>query len=183
MRTLTALRDTPVPLILIAAGLFLLAFSLGPLLRERIKIPSKRQNTSIGAGLLLLLLGISLYLLPALASALLRTDPPVIMGVTIREDHAGEELVYQQEINFYDEDGNTNIVERELIDLSDPSQQQYIKLENEVIDDLPAIQRIRSTATSTWHCEGHTYVATVQATLVDSDGNRSEPVRYRIECK
>lgn len=183
MQMLTALRNTPVPLILIAAGLFLLAFSLGPLLRERTKTPDKRQNTSIAAGLLLLLLGIGLYLGPALASALFRTNPPVIMGVVIREEHAGGELVYQQEINFYDEDGNTHAVERELIDLSDPSQRPSIQLADWEIDDPPAVQRIRSTAINTWHCAGHLYVATVQATLVDRDGNRSEPVRYRIECK
>lgn len=183
MQILTALKNTPLPIVLIAAGLYFLVFSLGPLIRGGIQDPGKRQNASIATGLILLLLGISLYLLPALAGALFRTDPPVILGVIIRENHEGSELVYQQEVNFYDEDGNTNLLERELIDISDPSQGEYIDVENVSIEAQPAIQKIRSTATDTWHCGGHIYVATVQVTLVDQDGNRSEPVRYRIECK
>jgi hypothetical protein len=142
----------------------------------------KRQKIIITLGGILLLFGVSLYLLPTLFANFGKTSPPTIMGVVIRKSVEEGELVISQEINFYDEDGNTNLVEWELVDLSDPSQRQYIRLQNGAIDDLPALQKIRSTVKKSWRCEGRTYVATIEVTLLDRDGNRSEPVRYTIEC-
>jgi hypothetical protein len=111
------------------------------------------------------------------------SNPPTILGVTVRADQEASGLVYHQEINFFDEDGNTNQVERELVDLSDPSQRPFIQIQNGTVDALPEVQNIRATVTQTWRCEGHIYVATLEVSLVDSQGNRSEPVRYRIDCK
>ena len=144
---------------------------------------SKRLKTFIAIGSILLLFGISLYLFLKIAGNLSATNPPTILGVIIREGRLKGELVFYQEINFYDEDGNTNLVEWELVDLSDPSQRQYMQLQDGVVDDLPQIQKIRSTAKGTWHCEGRTYVAILDVSLLDRDGNRSEAVRYKIECK
>lgn len=142
----------------------------------------KRKKVFIALGCILLLFVVSLYLHPTLVKNFGKTSPPTIMGVVIRKSLEDGELVISQEINFYDEDGNTNLVEWELVDLSDPSQRQYIQLQNGVIDDLPAVQKIRSTAIGIWRCVGRTYVATIEVSLLDRDGNRSEPVRYTIEC-
>jgi hypothetical protein len=129
---------------------------------------------------------VSLFLLPAGMAGMTgfsRSNPPTILGVTIRADQAASGLVYHQEINFYDEDGDTRQVERELVDLSDPSQRPFIPVQNGPVDAPPEVQKIRATLSETWRCEGHIYLATIEATLVDSRGNRSEPVRYRIDCK
>jgi len=183
MEIFTGLKDTPIPTILLVAGVFIQTYSIVTQISGKIKVSSKRQNISIAIGIVLLLFGISLYLFPTIGGGFGVTSPPTVMGVTIRESLEEGELVYYQEINFYDEDGNTNVVEWDLVDLSDPSQRQYIQLQNGVINDLPAVQKIRSSVTETWYCDGYVYVATLEVSLVDSDGNRSEPVRYIIECR
>jgi hypothetical protein len=183
MKILNVLKDTPIPTILVVAGLLFLVLSFMTKDGWKIKAPGKQQKVSIAIGAVLLFFGISLFLFPTMADNLGLNNPPTIMGVTIRESHEGGELVYYQEINFYDDDGNTNTVEWDLVDLSDPAQRQYIHLQNGVINDLPEIQKIRSTTTGTWYCEGRIYVATLEVSLLDRDGNRSESVRYTIDCK
>lgn len=143
----------------------------------------KRKNTPIAIGILLLLFGISLYLFLTMGDSSGVTNPPTILGVTIRESRDEGELVIYQEINFYDDDGNTDFVKWDLVDLSDPSQRQYIQIQDGVVNDLPEVQKIRSTTKGTWYCEGRIYVATLEVSLSDRNGNRSEPVRYTIKCK
>jgi len=179
---LTVLKDTPIPTILVVGGIFFLALSIVTQIGGKIKVSRKRQNTSIAIGAVLLVIGIALYLIPAPGNGPGASDAPTILGVTIRQTHEGDQLVIYQEVNFYDEDGNTNAVEWELIDLSDPSQREYIDIHNGVVDAPPELQKIRAQVTGTWYCEGHSYVATLAVTLVDLEGNRSEPVRYTVDC-
>jgi hypothetical protein len=183
MGILTVLKNSPIPIILVLTGIVFLFLPSATQNVWKIKLPDRQQKISIAVGIGLLFLGLSMYLIPAIGDSLGANRPPTIMGVIIRASHEAGELVYYQEINFYDGNGNTNIVERELVDLSDPSQRQFIQIQNGVIDDLPQIQKIRSTTTETWHCEGRVYVATVKVSLLDKDGNRSKPVRYSIDCK
>jgi hypothetical protein len=183
MKILTVLKDTPIPTVLVLSGFFFLILSFRTQNGWKIKVSSKRQKVTVAIGAILLFFGISLYLFPTMADNFGLVSPPTILGVTIRESHEGGELVYYQEVKFYDDDGNTNSVEWDLVDLSDPSQRQFIHLQNGVINDLPAIQKIRSTTTEAWYCEGRSYVATLEVSLSDRDGNRSKPVRYTIECK
>ena len=182
MEILTLLKDTPIPIILVIGGIFFLFLSIVNQAGGKIKVSGKRQNTSIAIGIVLFLIGISLYLLPTVGNSLGLTSPPTILGVTIRESRVEGELVIRQEINYYDDDGNTDFVDWELVDLSDPSQRQYIQIQDGVVNDLPEVQKIRSTTTGTWYCEGRVYVAILEVSLSDRDGNRSKPVRYRIEC-
>lgn len=183
MEVLTVLKDTPIPTILIAAGILFLVLSTMTHLGGKIELSGKQQKVSIAIGIVLLFSGSGLYLLPTMGEDPGVTSPPTILGVTIRESREEGELIIYERINFYDENGNTNVVERDLVDLSDPSQRQFIQIQNGVINDLPEIQKIRSSTTSTWYCEGRVYVATIEVSLLDKDGNRSEPVRYTIECK
>lgn len=143
----------------------------------------KPRRISYLIGIFLLIFATSLVLFLRNAVNLSSTSPPTILGVTIREGRINGGLVFYQEIDFYDEDGNTNLLKLELVDLSDPSEHQYMQLEDTPIDALTQIQKIRATATKIWRCEGHTYHATLDASLSDRDGNRSKAVRYRIECK
>ena len=183
MEILTALKDTSIPTILVIAGIFFLTLAIMTQFGWKIKVSSKQQKISVVIGIVLLVFGISLYLFPTMGASFGAKSPPIILGVTIRESREEGELVIYQEINFYDDDGNTNLVEWELVDLSDPSQRQYIQDQNGTINDLPEIQKIRSTAIRAWFCEGRVYVATLEVSLSDRDGNRSEPVRYTIKCK
>jgi hypothetical protein len=183
MEILSVLKNSPIPIILVLTGIVFLFLPSAAQNVWKIKLPGRQQKTSIAVGLGLLFLGLSIYLIPAVGASLGANNPPTIMGVTIRASREAGELVYYQEINFYDEDGNTNIVERKLVDLSDQSQRQYIQIQDGVVDDSPQIQKIRSATTETWHCEGRIYVATLEVSLLDKDGNRSKPVRYSIDCK
>lgn len=182
MELFTALRETPIPGILLAVGIFLLAFSLGPRFKGNARPVSGRQRNFTVIGLALLLIGSGLYLAPFVIDALDLTKPPTILGVTIRKSQEGSELVYYQEINFYDDDGNTYLMQRHLVDLSDPAQRELIQVGDSAVDAAPELQRIRATAVEAWHCGGRTYVATVEVTLLDRNGNKSESIRYAINC-
>ena len=183
MEILTVLKYTLLPTVLVAAGIIFLILALRAQTGGKTRIFSKRQYISMAIGIVLLLFGISSFLSFAARNSSGLNSPPTILGVTIRESHEGGELVYYQEVNFYDEDGNTNVVERNLVDLSDPAQRQYIQIQNGVINDVPEVQKIRSTTTEPWYCDGRVYVATLEVSLLDKDGNRSERIRYTIDCK
>ena len=182
MEILTALKDTPIPIILVVTGFFFLALAAMTQIGWKIKMSGQQQKMSLILGGVLLLLGISLYLLPGMGNRFGAENPPTILGVTIREGREEGEPVIYQEINFYDDDGNTNRVEWELIDLSDPAQSQYIPTQNGVVNALPELQKIRATVTRTWFCEGRVYDVTLEVSLLDKDDNRSESVRYIIRC-
>ena len=183
MEILTTLKDSPIPTILVVAGFFFLALALMNQIGWKIKMSGQQLKVSVAIGSVLLFLGIGLYLLPGMGNRFGAESPPTILGVTIREGQEEGELVIYQEINFYDDDGNTDRVEWELIDLSDPAQSQYIPTQNGVVNDLPEIQKIRATVIRTWFCEGRVYDATLEVSLLDKDDNRSESVHYIIRCK
>lgn len=207
MEYLLLIKDTPVPTLLIVAGIVFLFLSIVPKIGDRINVSSKNQKSSMIIGVVLLLLGIGLYLLPAddpptpITASSTETgseidteagsdtgsesdsEPPLITGVTLRENLEKGRLVIYQDINFIDKDGNTNDVEWELISLSDQSQLQYIDITNGAVNTPRRDQIQGSYTTGTWKCDKHKYVATLEVTLLDKDGNKSEPYQYTIECK
>ncbi len=183
MEILTILKDTPIPTIFVLGGLTFLVLSIVNQVGGKIKVARKRQNISIVIGAVLLLLGLALYLIPTIKLNSQVGDIPSITGVTMRESIQDDELVILQEINFVDEDGNTNYIEWELINLSDPSQRQYINIVNSTVNAPRDEQRNGSYATGTWHCYGHTYVATLEVSVFDENGNKSEPYQYDVICK
>jgi hypothetical protein len=169
--------------ILVVAGIYFLLPSIKARLGRPTNLPGKQQSAYLAAGIVLLLLGLALYLVPVIGNGPRTASPPTILGVVIRKGQENGELVYYQEINYYDEDGNTNAVEWELLELSDPSQREFIDIQNSEVSDLPEFQKIRATARKTWHCNGQVYEAMLEVTLRDTDGNASEPVRYAIRCE
>ena len=61
-------------------------------------------------GVILLLFGIGISAVPALLQNRAgRTNTPTILGVTVRKNQENGGLVYYQEVNFYDDDGNTEV--------------------------------------------------------------------------
>lgn len=171
-----------IPLILLLVGILLLV--LPRLVRDigKISLTGKQSLAAVVTGILLLLFGLSLFLSPSISGGFGASSAPIVLGVTIRHNQEARGTAIYERINFYDEDGDTNLVERELVDLSDPSQRQFIQILNSEVNDPPEVQKIRSSVTSTWYCDGHVYVATIAVTLVDKDGNRSNPVRYTLDC-
>jgi len=183
MEILTVLKDTPIPTLLVAGGLVFLILAIVSQAGGKFKVASKRQNISIVIGIVLLLFGVVLYLIPTMKPDSQKNNIPTITGVAMREDIENGELVIRQEINFFDKDGNTNYVEWELVNLSDPSQRQYIQIKNGEVNALLEEQINGTYTIGAWNCRGHVYVATLDVYLLDKSGGRSEPYRYTIECK
>ena len=183
MEFLAVVKDTPIPTVLVVGGLIFLVLAVVTQVGGKIKVASKRQNLSIVIGIILLLLGIGLYLVPNAKTNLQNGNAPTITGVTIRESNENGELVIRQDINFIDKDGDTNYVKWELANLSDPSQNKYIQITNGTVSALLDEQKTGSHTTGTWHCQGRIYVATLVVYLLDRNGNISEPYRYTIECR
>lgn len=183
MDTLTILKDTPVPTILIVGGLLFLLLSIVNQVGGKIKVTSKRQNVSVVIGVVLLLLGIVLYFIPTTGLKTQTTNAPTITGVTIRESTENDGLVIYQEINFTDSDGDTNYIKWDLVDISDPSERQFIQITNGTVNAMTDEQKKGTFTLGTWHCEGRVYKITLEATLFDASGNRSQPYQYSIDCK
>ena len=183
MEILAILKDTPIPTLLVLGGIALLILSIVTQIGGKVQVSTNRQSASAVLGFILLLLGVGLYLLPTVEPASEGTKTPVISGVTLREGKEKGQLVITQEIHFSDEDGNTNYVEWNLVNLSDPDQRQYINIVNGNVNAPLDEQKAGTYTIGTWYCEGHQYVATLDVSLMDRDGNRSEPYRYTLECK
>lgn len=64
METLSVLKDTPIPTLLVIGGIVLLILSIASKVGGKIEISSSRQNISIALGIILLLIGVALYLIP-----------------------------------------------------------------------------------------------------------------------
>lgn len=181
METLSLIKDTPVPTILIIGGLLFLLLSVANQLGGKITVEKKRQNLAIVIGAVLTLLGIFLYFIPANQTT--TTYAPEIKGVTIRESIEDDGLVVYQEINFIDKDGDTNYVKWNIIALSDPAQREFINITNGNVNTFSEEQAQGASTLAEWHCQGRIYTIELEVTLFDASGNRSEPYSYSIVCK
>ena len=65
---LTALKDTPIPTILVVAGIVFLLLSIAGQLAGRIAVPPERQRQAAIIGCLLVLVGLTLHVAPLLRS-------------------------------------------------------------------------------------------------------------------
>jgi hypothetical protein len=103
---------------------------------------------------------------------------PVITNVVLRPEQTPKGLVYWQDIEFQDGEGDVNLIHNELIEAS---------TRNVFLNDLPltpsADQRTGSTATSWWDCGiGEPYYVTVRITAVDAPGNVSNAWDIGLLC-
>lgn len=82
MAEFLALQDTPVPGILVTAGILFLILGLGGEVIGQIQIPSGRQRASTALGVGFLLTGIILYLIPPIGTSPVAPSPtPVVVSV------------------------------------------------------------------------------------------------------
>jgi hypothetical protein len=73
---LTALKDTPIPTILVIAGIAFLLLSIAGQLAGRIAVPPERQRQATIIGCLLVVVGVALHVVPPLL------NPPAPSGVS-----------------------------------------------------------------------------------------------------
>jgi hypothetical protein len=73
---ITALKDTPIPTIMVVAGIVFLLLSIAGQLAGRVTVPPERQRQATIIGCLLVVVGVALHVVP------LRLMPPAPPGVS-----------------------------------------------------------------------------------------------------
>lgn len=79
LKTLQMLRDTPVPVILVGGGVLFLFVAVGGQLGAKVSTDKVKQRYAAITGILLLLAGIGLYVVPSVLST---TPPPTPTDIT-----------------------------------------------------------------------------------------------------
>lgn len=102
---------------------------------------------------------------------------PVIESVDLRDDLSSGNLVIVQDISFYDEDGDADYIDFELVS----------NLPNAYTVDGPINassqgQKSGTITTGRWGCGGGQYEVTLQVTILDKAGNQSNTVEYTMLC-
>jgi len=102
---------------------------------------------------------------------------PVIESVDLRDDLSSGSLVIVQDISFYDEDGDADYIDFELVS----------NLPNAHTVDGPVTasseqQKSGTITTGRWKCGGGQFEVTLQVTILDKAGNRSNTAEYTMLC-
>ncbi len=89
---LTALKDTPIPTILVIAGILFLLLSIAGQLAGRIAVPPERQRQAAIMGCLLVLVGVAVHVVPPrLTSPKPQEAPaPIALPPTIKKDEPAQ---------------------------------------------------------------------------------------------
>jgi len=107
------------------------------------------------------------------------TRAPVLVSVVFREDLSKGSLILYQDVSYYDLDGDVEYVDWSLVSTTKESN---IVSDGQIYDSMEQ-QKEGAVFTAVWHCTGGEYPATVQAVLVDKEGNKSEPLEYNLLCR
>jgi hypothetical protein len=122
----------------------------------------------------------TITLLPTGTATLFASQPPIIDRIEIRENTSGDHLVVLLDVYFRDPDADTNTVDWEVISNS-------IGYPFEARDGHPRPspdQKDGKVVTGRWGCGSRSpYEITVEATLVDRAGNKSNSVRVTFSCR
>jgi hypothetical protein len=101
---------------------------------------------------------------------------PVIDSVYLREDSSSGNLIIYQDVSFRDEDGDAYFIDFELV-----SDNPNLVTRDGPIEALGQ-QETGAIHTGTWHCGDDEYQATLQVTILDRAGNKSNTVEYTMFC-
>lgn len=117
---LASLKDTPLPLILIIAGLFFLLLSVAAKVGGAIEVSPTQQRIAIPIGLLLLTLGMILHLQAPQSSS---SPSPSLSALQGRTSKCGRFLVLGRKLNWkiVNRDGIVNAGTLEVISLNKDS--------------------------------------------------------------
>ncbi len=103
---------------------------------------------------------------------------PVIDSVTLRTVTQRYETVYP-DFHFHDPSGTVRFIHRAIISTNSP---KPLKIQDGVIDISPEQQIKGAVYTGGWTCGPESYFLTVQAFVINLDGQKSNTVEYTIRC-
>jgi hypothetical protein len=103
---------------------------------------------------------------------------PVIDSVSMRTEMQRYETIYP-EFHFHDPSGTVHFIHREITATSSP---KSLKVRDDVID-ISSEQQIRGAVyTGGWPCGPESYYVTIQAFVMNLEGQKSNVVEYTIHC-
>jgi hypothetical protein len=112
-----------------------------------------------------------------------KPDAPLIQSVSARADVLlpnGTRLDIVPDFHFIAPKGNAVLLHREVIETSAPSS---VHINPASVITTPAEAQKRGAVISGgWRCGPSPYYVTAKAFIMDSDGNRSNEVRYTVHC-
>ncbi len=103
---------------------------------------------------------------------------PVIDSVGMRTVMERYETVYP-EFHFHDPTGNVRFIHREITATNSP---KPLKVRDGVIEISPEQQIRGAVYTGGWSCGPESYYVTIQAFVMNLDGQKSNVVEYTIHC-
>jgi hypothetical protein len=84
------------------------------------------------------------------------------------------------DFHFVAPNGNAIVIHRELVDTSGAIAQTQLR--DATINIPAAAQKKGAVISGGWRCGTQQYYVTIRAFIIDSDGNRSNPMEYTIHC-
>ncbi len=112
----------------------------------------------------------------AIASA--QNTGPVIDSVSMRTEMQRYQTVYP-EFHFHDPSGTVRFIHREIMATNSP---KALTVKDGVIDISPEQQSRGTVYTGGWPCGPESYYVTIQAFVMNLDGQKSNIVEYTIHC-
>jgi hypothetical protein len=103
---------------------------------------------------------------------------PVIDYVSTHKEMHRYETIYP-EFHFHDPSGTVRFIHRELTSTNSP---KPLTVRDGVIDISPEQQMRGTVYTGGWPCGPESYYATLQAFIMNLDGQKSNVVEYTIHC-
>jgi hypothetical protein len=103
---------------------------------------------------------------------------PVIDSVSMRTEMQRYETIYP-EFHFHDPSGTVRFIHREITATNSP---KSLKVKDGVIDISPEQQMTGAVYTGGWQCGPESYYVTIQAFVMNLDGQKSNVVEYTIHC-
>jgi hypothetical protein len=112
------------------------------------------------------------------ATASAQNTGPVIDSVTMRTETQRFQTVYP-EFHFHDYSGSVRFIHREIVATNSP---KPLSVRDGVIDISPDQQIKGAIFPGGWTCGLETYYVTLQAFLMNLEGQKSNLVEYTIHC-
>ena len=103
---------------------------------------------------------------------------PAIDSVSMRTEMQRYETIYP-EFHFHDPSGTVRFIHREITATNSP---KSLKVRDGVIDISPEQQMKGAVYTGGWPCGPESYYVTIQAFVMNLEGQKSNVVEYTIHC-
>ena len=112
-----------------------------------------------------------------------KPDAPLIQSISARADVVmpnGVRFDLIPDFHFVAPKGNAVLLHREVVDSSAPSTVHFNPA-SPITTPVEA-QKHGAIISGGWRCGPQAYYMTIKAFIMDSDGNRSNEVRYTVHC-